>query len=140
MEEAGESPPPTRLCAGFSFPEHVNREQKAEVIEQIAAQISGAEAVYAIDYRGLTVTQAAELRSRLREADASFRIVKNTLSLRAADKAGAEALKPLVEEGPTALTFVAGEGVVHGSGPPDRYGRMRGRTDAGPASDPEARK
>ena len=109
MEEAGESPSPTRLCAGFSFPEHVNREQKAEVIEQIAAQISGAEAVYAIDYRGLTVTQAAELRSRLREADASFRIVKNTLSLRAADRAGAEALKPLVEEGPTALTFVAGD-------------------------------
>ena len=38
------------------------------------------------------------------------------------------------------LTIVAGEGVVHGSGPPDRYGRMPGRTDAGPASDPEARK
>jgi large subunit ribosomal protein L10 len=109
MEEAGESLSPTRPCAGFSSPEHMNREQKAEVIEQIAAQISGAEAVYAIDYRGLTVTQAAELRSRLREADASFRIVKNTLSLRAADKAGAEALKPLVEQGPTALTFVAGD-------------------------------
>jgi large subunit ribosomal protein L10 len=87
----------------------VNREQKAQVIDQIAAQIEGAEAVYAVDYRGLTVTQAAQLRSSLREVGASFRVVKNTLSLRAADKAGAEPLKPLVEDGPTALAFVAGD-------------------------------
>jgi large subunit ribosomal protein L10 len=87
----------------------VKKEQKAEVVDQIAAQIEAAEAIYAVDYRGLTVTQAAELRSRLRENDASFRIVKNTLTLRAAEKAGAEPLKPLVEEGPTALTFVQGD-------------------------------
>ena len=87
----------------------MKREQKAEVIDQIAAQIEGADAVYAVDYRGLTVTQAAELRTRLRETGTSFRIVKNTLTLRAADKAGAESLKPLVEDGPTALAFVAGD-------------------------------
>lgn len=90
----------------------MNKEQKAEVIDQIAAQIEGADAVYAVDYRGLTVTQAAELRSRLRETGTSFRIVKNTLTLRAADKAGAESLKPLVEDGPTALAFVSGDAAL----------------------------
>lgn len=87
----------------------MKKDQKAQVIEEIAAQIDAAGAVYAVDYRGLSVTQAAELRSSLREAGATFRIVKNTLTLRAADKVGAEDLKPLVEEGPTALTFVTGD-------------------------------
>ena len=87
----------------------MKKDQKAEVVEQIAAQIREAEAVYAVDYRGLSVTQAAELRASLREADARFRIVKNTLSLRAAEQAGAEDLKPVVEEGPTALAFVLGD-------------------------------
>jgi large subunit ribosomal protein L10 len=83
----------------------LNRDQKAAVIDEVAGQISGAEAVFAVDYRGLSVPQAAELRTRLREANASFRVVKNTLTERAADKAGAEGLKELLE-GPTAMTFV----------------------------------
>ena len=87
----------------------MKKEEKAQVIDEIAAQIDGAEAVYAVDYRGLSVTQAAELRTNLREAGATFRIVKKTLTLRAADKAGVEDLKALVEEGPTALTFVSGD-------------------------------
>ena len=86
----------------------MNREQKAAVIDEVAAQISEAEAVFAVDYRGISVPQAADLRTRLRDADASFRIVKNTLTLRAADKAGADALKELLE-GPTAMTFVRGD-------------------------------
>jgi large subunit ribosomal protein L10 len=86
----------------------LNRDQKAAVIEEVAAQISDAEAVFAIDYRGISVPQAAELRTRLRDADASFRVIKNTLSERAADKAGAEGLKELLE-GPTAMTFVRGD-------------------------------
>jgi large subunit ribosomal protein L10 len=57
------------------------------------------------------VTQAAELRTKLRDADASFRIVKNTLTERAADEAGAEGLKALLT-GPTALTFVRGDAAV----------------------------
>ena len=61
-----------------------------------------------MDYRGLSVPQASELRSRLRDADARFAVVKNTLTERAADAAGAEALKELLE-GPTALTFVKGD-------------------------------
>ncbi len=86
----------------------MNRDQKAAVIDEVAGQIQEAEAVFAVDYRGISVPQAAELRTKLRDADASFRIVKNTLTQRAADQAGAEGLKELLE-GPTAMTFVRGD-------------------------------
>jgi large subunit ribosomal protein L10 len=86
----------------------LNRDQKAAVIEEVAAQITESEAVFAVDYRGISVPQAAELRTRLRDADASFRVVKNTLSERAAAQAGAEALRALLQ-GPTAMTFVRGD-------------------------------
>jgi large subunit ribosomal protein L10 len=86
----------------------LNRDQKAAVIDEVAGQIQEADAVFAVDYRGISVPQAAELRTKLRDADASFRVVKNTLTLRAADQAGAEGLKELLE-GPTAMTFVRGD-------------------------------
>jgi large subunit ribosomal protein L10 len=86
----------------------LNRDQKAAVIDEVTTQLRDAEAVYAVDYRGTSVTQAADLRSRLRESDTRFRIVKNTLTERAADNAGAAALKPFLE-GPTALVFVKGD-------------------------------
>ena len=89
----------------------MNKEQKAAVVEEIAGQIHGAEAVYAVDYRGISVPQAAELRARLRDADATFRIVKNSLTERAADQAGAQSLRTLLD-GPTALTFVHGDAAV----------------------------
>jgi large subunit ribosomal protein L10 len=90
----------------------MKRDQKAQVIDELAARLSEAEAIYAVDYRGISVPQAAELRAALREQDASFRIVKNTLTLRAADKAGLEAIKELVADGPTALTFVRGDAAL----------------------------
>jgi large subunit ribosomal protein L10 len=86
----------------------VNREQKAAAIAEIADQIQGSEAVFAVDYRGITVAQIGELRGRLRDADATFRVVKNTLTERAADQVDATTLKELLE-GPTALTFVRGD-------------------------------
>jgi large subunit ribosomal protein L10 len=89
----------------------VNRDQKAAVIDRLAGQLESAEAVFAVDYRGLSVQQAVDLRSSLTEADAVFTVAKNTLTERAADKAGAETLKPLLE-GPTALTFVNGDVAV----------------------------
>jgi large subunit ribosomal protein L10 len=89
----------------------MNREQKAAVIEEIAGEIAGAEAIFAVDYRGLTVAQAADLRDRLRESDAHFRVVKNSLSERAADQVGAESLKPLLV-GPTALAMVRGDAAM----------------------------
>src|SRR3954468_17743017 len=87
----------------------MNRDQKAAAIEEVATRIHDAEAVFAVDYRGISVPQAAELRQRLNEAGASFRVVKNTLTILAADKAGTEDLKELLE-GPTAFTFVSAEG------------------------------
>ena len=87
----------------------MNREQKAAAIEEVAGQIQEAEAVFAVDYRGISVPQAAELRTRLTEAGARFRVVKNTLTERAADQAGAESLKEVLE-GPTAFTFVFADG------------------------------
>jgi large subunit ribosomal protein L10 len=89
----------------------VNRDQKAAVIDSIAGQLESAEAVFAIDYRGLSVKQAVELRTSLTAADATFQVAKNTLTERAADKAGADPIKPLLE-GPTALTFVNGDVAV----------------------------
>jgi large subunit ribosomal protein L10 len=86
----------------------MNRDEKATAIEEIAADIEAAEAIFAVDYRGISVPQAAELRSKLREADASFRIVKNRLTKIAADKAGEERLAELLK-GPTALAFVRGD-------------------------------
>lgn len=87
----------------------MNREQKAAAIEEVVAQIQESEAVFAVDYRGISVPQAAELRTRLTEAGARFRVVKNTLTERAADQAGADALKDVLE-GPTAFTFVLADG------------------------------
>ena len=86
----------------------MNREEKSATIQEIAAQIEGSEAIFAVDYRGISVSQAAELRGKLREADASFRIVKNRLTKLAADKAGEERLAELLH-GPTALAFVRGD-------------------------------
>src|SRR5438128_316813 len=86
----------------------MNREQKAAAIAEIAANIDEAQAIFAVDYRGISVVQIAELRAKLRDADASFKVVKNSLTERAADDAGTEALKPYLH-GPTALTFVRGD-------------------------------
>jgi large subunit ribosomal protein L10 len=87
----------------------MNRDEKAAVVEEVSTQIQDAEAVFAVDYRGISVTQAAELRARLTDAGARFRVVKNTLTQLAADQAGADPLKEVLD-GPTAFTFVAADG------------------------------
>jgi large subunit ribosomal protein L10 len=86
----------------------MNRDQKAVAIAEIATHIDESEAIFAVDYRGITVAQVAELRAKLRDADATFKVVKNSLTERAADQVGAEALKDYLA-GPTALTFVRGD-------------------------------
>lgn len=89
----------------------MNKEQKTEKVAQIAEAIRASEAVFAVDYRGISVPQAAELRTKLIEAGARFSIVKNTLTERAVDDVGADTLKEFLE-GPTAFTFVSAEGDV----------------------------
>ena len=87
----------------------MNKGQKAERVAQIATAIRESEAVFAVDYRGISVPQAAELRSKLIEAGARFSVVKNTLTERAVDDVGADTLKEFLE-GPTAFTFVLADG------------------------------
>jgi large subunit ribosomal protein L10 len=89
----------------------MNRDQKAALVEELAEEIRGADVVFAVDYRGISVSDAAELRLRLRDAGARFRVVKNSLTERASDKAGTESLKELLE-GPTALAFVGGDAAL----------------------------
>jgi large subunit ribosomal protein L10 len=99
----------------------VNRDQKAVAIAEIASHIDESEAIFAVDYRGITVSQVAELRTKLREVDATFKVVKNSLTERAADEADAKALKDFLA-GPTALTFVRGDIAVAAKAIAD-YGR-----------------
>jgi large subunit ribosomal protein L10 len=86
----------------------LNKEQKAAVVKELTQELGDAEAILAVDYRGISVPQAAELRSGLNEAGTRFRVVKNRLTLRAADAAGAEPLKEHLT-GPTALALVSGD-------------------------------
>ena len=89
----------------------MNKEEKAAAVEEIAQRLGEAEAIFAVDYRGISVTEAAELRSSLREADATFRVVKNRLAKRAAEQAGTNELQDLLD-GPIALTFIKGDAVI----------------------------
>jgi large subunit ribosomal protein L10 len=89
----------------------VNKEQKAAVVDEIAERLGSADAIFAVDYRGISVPEAAELRTKLREADAVFTVVKNRLAKRAAEKAGTTELDELFD-GPIALAFVKGDTVV----------------------------
>jgi large subunit ribosomal protein L10 len=89
----------------------MNKEQKAAAVDEIAERLGEADAIFAVDYRGISVPEAAELRARLREADATFRVVKNRLAKRAAEQAGTAELTELFD-GPIALTFVKGDAVV----------------------------
>jgi large subunit ribosomal protein L10 len=119
----------------------MNREQKAAAIAEIATDLRESQAIFAVDYRGISVPQAAELRARLRDADTRFRVVKNTLTERAADEVGAEAIKPFLE-GPTALAFVRGDAAAAAKALAD-YGRatdllpFKGGLMDGDALDPD---
>ncbi len=89
----------------------MNREQKAAFVDDVAGRVAESEAIFAIDYRGVSVSQVAELRGKLGEADASFQVVKNTLTRLALDKADAPGGTDLKEflSGPTAFTYVKGD-------------------------------
>ncbi len=89
----------------------MNKDEKAEAVAELTERLSGTETIFAIDYRGISVPQAAELRRRLGDAGASFKVVKNRLAKRAVADAGAEQLDDLFI-GPTALTLVDGDAVL----------------------------
>jgi large subunit ribosomal protein L10 len=89
----------------------MNREQKEAAVAELSGSLQEAEAIFAIDYRGISVSGAAELRSRLAEADAVFKVVKNRLARRAVTDAGAETIDEHLV-GPTALTLIKGDAVI----------------------------
>jgi large subunit ribosomal protein L10 len=89
----------------------MDREQKTAVVDELATELKDATAIFAVDYRGISVPQAAELRAGLRDADTRFRIVKNRLTLRAADEAGTDGIKTYLS-GPTALALVKGDAAL----------------------------
>jgi large subunit ribosomal protein L10 len=84
----------------------VRLEQKERVVERLTARMREAPAMIVTDYRGLTVTQVADVRSALSEVGATFHVTKNTLAKIAATKAERPDLIALLE-GPTAIAFVA---------------------------------
>ncbi len=87
----------------------MKKEQKETVVEELTARLKAAETLLVADYRGLTMPQIDELRSRLIESGAKFTVVKNTLTRRAAEAAGADALLALLD-GPSAIAFLEADG------------------------------
>ena len=86
------------------------RNEKDAVIAEVTQLLTDTENLFVSDYRGLTVEELAELRGKLRQSGASFKIVKNTLGGIAADRSGRVTVKELLA-GPTAVTF-CGEDLV----------------------------
>jgi large subunit ribosomal protein L10 len=87
----------------------VLKTDKERIVEELATELGSADTLIVADYRGLTNKQLEALRDELLPHGARFRIVKNTLTRRAAEQAGADALL-LMLEGPTAIAFIEASG------------------------------
>jgi len=87
----------------------VKKEDKEQVVAELTKRLRSSETLLVADYRGLTMTQIDALRTRLLESGARFTVVKNTLTRRAAEAAGADALLALLE-GPSAIAFLEADG------------------------------
>ena len=85
------------------------RSEKERVVAELAERLRDAQTLMVADYRGLTMTEIDELRSRLLEAGARFTVVKNTLTRLAAEEAGTKDVLELIE-GPTAIAFLEADG------------------------------
>jgi len=87
----------------------VKKEDKHKVVEELTERLRSSDTLLVADYRGLTMPQIDALRTRLLESGARFTVVKNTLTRRAAEAAGADALLTLLE-GPSAIAFLDADG------------------------------
>jgi large subunit ribosomal protein L10 len=83
----------------------MKREQKEQVVDELTQRLKAADTLLVADYRGLTMSEIDELRTKLLESGARFSVVKNTLTRLAAEQAGVKALLELIE-GPTAIAFI----------------------------------
>jgi large subunit ribosomal protein L10 len=87
----------------------VQKEDKERVVAELTEKLRTSDTLIVADYRGLTMPQIDALRGRLLESGARFTVVKNTLTRRAAEAAGADALLALLE-GPSAIAFIEADG------------------------------
>jgi large subunit ribosomal protein L10 len=87
----------------------MHKSDKERLVAELTERLKGAETLIVADYRGLTVTEIGDLRGKLLEQGASFSVVKNTLTRRAAEAAGVDALLALLD-GPTAIAFLESGG------------------------------
>ncbi|MGZ4281191.1 MAG: 50S ribosomal protein L10 [Gaiellaceae bacterium] len=87
----------------------MHRSDKERVVSQLAERLRSTETLMVADYRGLTMPEIDELRTRLLEAGARFTVVKNTLTRRAAEEAGTKEVLELID-GPTAIAFLEADG------------------------------
>jgi large subunit ribosomal protein L10 len=87
----------------------VKKENKEQIVRDLTERLRSSDTLLVADYRGLTMPQIDALRSRLLESGARFTVVKNTLTRRAAEAAGADALLTLLE-GPSAIAFLEADG------------------------------
>src|SRR5207253_133870 len=110
------------------------RQDKERIVSELAERLKSSENLLVADYRGLTMPEIDELRSKLLEAGARFSVVKNTLTRLAAEEAGVKQLLDLVD-GPTAIAFIepGGDGARAGGGSSSRRACPRGRGAAGSA-------
>jgi large subunit ribosomal protein L10 len=85
------------------------KSEKERIVAELATRLKETPTLFVADYRGLSVTEIDDLRTKLIEHGARFTVVKNTLTKRAAEEAGADALLALLE-GPTAIAFIEADG------------------------------
>jgi large subunit ribosomal protein L10 len=85
------------------------RQDKEQIVAELAERLKASQSLLVADYRGLTMSEIDELRTKLLESGARFSVVKNTLTRRAAEQAGIKELLELID-GPTAIAFIDSEG------------------------------
>ena len=71
------------------------RPEKVAIVEEIKERLDSVQGAVIVDYRGLNVAAVTELRKQLRDAGVEFKVLKNTLTRRAAEEKGLDDLLPL---------------------------------------------
>src|SRR5438105_5615709 len=87
----------------------MQKPEKEKIVAELTERLRSSETLIVADYRGLSVKQIDDLRTKLLEQGAAFTVVKNSLTRRAAEAAGAEALLALLD-GPSAIAFLEADG------------------------------
>ena len=108
----------------------MDKAQKEAAVKELVSSFGETTTMFVADYRGLDMPEITELRGKLREANAEFTVVKNTLAKRAAAEAGLEGVDDLFS-GPSAVAFAHGRRRRVGIRTRDRARGRRCRADLG---------